>query len=114
VELNAELKKPMLVWGDWAAAVGKSRHCPALEKLGARLKLTVSPRKKLISNFWACPLSGSGWQLLIYQPLTGPLLRTCLLHRPQSTKEPLAKTLRAEPTTQRYPIRNRNTHFHST
>jgi hypothetical protein len=36
--------------------------------------------------------------LLIYQPLTGPLLRTCLLQRAYSIKEAQVQTPRAEPS----------------
>jgi hypothetical protein len=66
----------------------------------SKLKLRVSPREKLNSNSQVYPVTGRGWQLPIYQhftPLTGPLLRTCLLQRPQPTKEALVQTLRIEP-----------------
>jgi hypothetical protein len=32
---NTELKKLMWRWGNSADVVGKARHCPALENLGA-------------------------------------------------------------------------------
>jgi hypothetical protein len=71
-----------LVWVEQAC--GQALHC--LGETGSELKLTISPREKLISNSQACPVSGRGWQLLIYQPLTGPLLRTHLFQRSHSTK----------------------------
>jgi hypothetical protein len=49
-----------------------SSHCgesQALHYLGEtrrKLKLTVSPREKLISNSQPCPVRGRGWQLFIY------------------------------------------------
>jgi hypothetical protein len=53
-----------LVWVEQAC--GQALHC--LGETGSELKLTISPREKLISNSQACPVSGRGWQLLIYQP----------------------------------------------
>jgi hypothetical protein len=48
-----------------------------LGETGRKLKLRVLPREKLISNSQA--VSGRSWLILIYQSLTEPLLRNCLL-----------------------------------
>jgi hypothetical protein len=77
-ELNAKLEKPLWGWSGSVALVEESQALNCLVETGSKLK-TISLREKLISNSWDCPVSGRSWQLLIYQPLMGPFLRTCML-----------------------------------
>jgi hypothetical protein len=83
--------------GQLSRCCGESQALHCLGETGSKLKLTVSPREKLISNSQACPVSRRDWWLLlIYQPFTGPLLRNFLLQRPHSTKEAESQTSKAE------------------
>jgi hypothetical protein len=91
---------------------GESQALHCLGETGSKLILTASPREKLISNSQSCPVSGMGWQLLIHQPLMGPLLRTCLLQSPCSTKKAQAQAHRTE-YHQSCPIGKSKTHCHT-
>jgi hypothetical protein len=89
----------------------ESKAVRCLGETRSKLTLKVSPRQKLISNSQACPVSGD-CQLLIYQPLTGQLLRTCLLQRPHPMEEAWAQTPRAKPP-QSCPIGKSNIRCHA-
>jgi hypothetical protein len=60
-EESTELKKAVWEWGDSTATMGESHALHYLGGTRNKLKLIISPRKKLISNSQACPASGRGW-----------------------------------------------------
>jgi hypothetical protein len=104
-------KSPLMWgWGDSAATIGKARRC--LGETESKLKLTVSPREKLVSNSQACPMNGRSWGLLIYKPLTGLLLWICLLQRLHPL-QPGLKHPELSPNPPSCPIGRSSTHCHS-
>jgi hypothetical protein len=86
-------------------------HC--FEETRSKLKLTVSPEEKLISNSQACPVSGRCWWLLIYQSLMEPLLRMHLCQSPHPNKVARAQIPRAK-SPQCSSIGKANIHCHAT
>jgi hypothetical protein len=99
--------------GQLSSPCGEIQALHCLGETRSKLKLKVSPKESFISNPQACSVSGRGWQLLIYQPLMGPLLRTHLLQRPHSTKGSPGSNTRPEPPL-KLSIGKSNTHCHAT